>query len=180
MHYGAFSTTNHVLGSEPGSRLLEHVDRSVAIERAAVMRVPTARFSYLAARSRGLLLAIDSPKGPRTAELVTRARVDLRALARFSARTPRVVALAVDGSLRCVEGDHEGALRCLRESAALAESVDHFFGVGIRYMLAVLEGGEESARVRAQIRAQIEAEGWKSWERGLALRVPGNLALLSA
>jgi hypothetical protein len=176
-HYGAFSTTNYILGSEPGPRLLKYVDQRQDIMDKALMQMPSLRFSYLSARLRGILLAIDGAGSARS-ELLARARSDLRALERLPGRTPRVFALAYAGSLLYVEGDREGALRCMRESAELALTIDHFCAAGVRYLLALLEGGEQGRRVRAEIRGQVEAEGWKSWQRGLAMRVPGNLALL--
>jgi serine/threonine protein kinase len=179
-HYGAFSTTYYVLGSEPGPRLLQYLEQRRDVEHASVMRTPPLRFAYLAAYLRGLLLAIESPKGPGAAELVARTRQTLRAMARLPGRTPRVFALGTEASLHCLAGDREAALRCLRASEELARGVDHFCGIGIRYMLATLEGGEAARAVQLEIRAQIEASGWKNWERGLALHVPGNLALLRA
>jgi hypothetical protein len=177
-HYGAFTTTNCILGSEPGPRLLNYVEQRQDVVHAALMRMPTMRFSYLAARIRGILLAIDSAKSGKHKQLLERAQGDLRALERLPGRTPRVFALAYAGSLRHIAGDRDGALRCMRESAELAHTIDNFCATGVRYMLALLEGGQEGQRVRAAIRAQIEAEGWKNVERGLAIRVPGNLALL--
>jgi hypothetical protein len=109
-----------------------------------------------------------------------RARGDLRALSRLPGRTPRVFALAYAGSLHYLDGERERALACMRESAELTDGIDHFCGVGVRYMRALLEGGDEGRRVRAEIRAQVEAEGWKNVERGLAIRVPGNLALFDS
>ncbi|HTU59772.1 MAG TPA: hypothetical protein VMF89_15075, partial [Polyangiales bacterium] len=175
-HYGAFSTTYYVLGSEPGPRLLDYIDAHPELERAPLMRTPTLRFSYLAARLRGLLLALEP--GHQGA-LLARARADLRLLEKLPGRTPRVFTLAYAASIHQISGDGDSALRCLRESAALSENIDHFCGVGVRYMLALLEGGDAGRQTRAEIRAQIEAEGWKSWQRGLAIRVPGNLALFA-
>jgi serine/threonine protein kinase len=177
-HYGAFIATYHVLCSQPGPGLLQYLNGRPELDRASLMRVPTPRFTYLSARLRGLLLAMESRNNASKGALLAQARADLRLMTRSPGRTARAFALAFEGSLLCVEGDREAALRCLRESAQLAQTIDHFCAAGIRYMLAVLEGGESGQSTRTEIRAQIEAEGWKSWERGLLLRVPGNLALL--
>jgi hypothetical protein len=66
----------------------------------------------------------------------------------------------------------------MRQSAELAQSLDHCFALGSRYMLGVLEGGDRGRALREEARATIEAEGWKNWRRGVLLCAPGNLKLL--
>jgi hypothetical protein len=77
-----------------------------------------------------------------------------------------------------VRGDKERALDDLRKGHALWRTTDLGLGTGLRYAIATLEGGDSGRAERAQIHAQIEAEGWQSMRRGLAVRVPIALSLL--
>jgi hypothetical protein len=48
------------------------------------------------------------------------------------------------------------------------------------YTLGALEGGEGGRKRCENARAQLENEGWRSWRRGLAMRLPGRLELLES
>jgi hypothetical protein len=177
-HFGAFISTVYTLSCEPGPRLLQYIDGRPELEHASLMRTPTMRFSFLVARLRGLLLAIDSPCGAETAALVLRANKDLRALARIPGTTPKVFALAFQAFLHHVEGNRETALACLAQSAELGQGIEHGLVDGIRYAAGLLEGGESGRATCEGLRARVRAEGWSTWQHGVSVRLPGNLALL--
>ncbi|MGZ3405902.1 MAG: hypothetical protein ACXVAN_05620, partial [Polyangia bacterium] len=96
-------------------------------------------------------------------ELVRVAAADARTLRREQAPYCVAVGTVLDGGVRMVRGDQPGAVRVLRQAAALCDGVEmRLHAEGVRWELGRILGGDEGAALVANAEAAMRAEGVRS------------------
>jgi predicted ATPase/tRNA A-37 threonylcarbamoyl transferase component Bud32 len=179
-HFGAFQSAAYILaGCEQGPKFMQFLaQRRPQLERAFFMRTLAPGLFWRVLRLQALLQTIDSPRNAEGVRLRKLAHIELRAIRRVPGPIAETSALAFAAWLHWIEDERERALACMRRACEISTGIEHFAIPGMHYVYGSMEGGESGKKRCDEARARIEAEGWKSWRRGLAMRVYGNLNLL--
>jgi hypothetical protein len=179
-HFGAFQSSAYILaGCEQGPQFMQFLaQRRPQIEGAFLMRMVAPGLLWRVVRLQAILQTIEAPRSAEGLRLRKLAQVELRAIRRVPGRMAEGSALAGDAWLYWVDGERERALACVRRATQVLSDMEHFAIPALHYVYGLMEGGESGRQRCSEARAKVEAEGWKSWRRGLAMGVYGNLRLL--
>jgi hypothetical protein len=80
--------------------------------------------------------------------------------------------------LRMIEGNQADALQLAQRAHETLIALGQPIQLMTLYLVGALEGGQSGSAKCAEARAGFEAEGWRDWRRGLAMRLPGRFDLL--
>jgi hypothetical protein len=179
-HMGAFLMANHVHGAcLDGPRYLRHLEQQRGrLEGSFLMRTPTPSLMWSDARVVAHLKCIVSLEMPDAKRTMAAARTAQKGLARAPGPVASGMNLFVEAWFQLLAGDKAAALRACRSAHELLKGSTVPYEAGIRYMVGVLEGGESGKQMCAEVRAQIQEEGFRDIRRGLRFRLPGQLELL--
>jgi hypothetical protein len=183
IHMGAMIVKRQLLASmRDGTRYARYMDDVAGVVgRAFIMRSPVARVNWLLFVAQSRLHSITHPRGPETARLLEQASVPLRTLARQKGPTTRLGLSWSEGGVLLIRGDRTRALEAT--TYAMEETRDHLGGENfvlpsLHYLHGALVGGASGRAECAQVKAQLETEGWSDWRNGLNMRMPIRLELL--
>ena len=127
-----------------------------AIQRSLILHMQTLR--CVAHHGRGRAAIAAARAGRREALRV--AAADARLLQREKIGYCVAVGTVIEGGVRHLRGDVEGAVRVLRQAATLCDGVEmRLHAAGVRWELGRIVGGDEGAALVAAAEAELRGEG---------------------
>jgi hypothetical protein len=177
---GAFLTTGSILaGCDDGPRYLRFVEeQSPRLAKAFMLRNSVGKFWLHAMHLQALLKCVDPRASHKTSALLAKARITLRSMRRLQAPEGLAAADYFDAWIHLAEGNRAGALHAARKAHTVLVKADQPHQTMTLYLVGALEGGDSGRAMCAEARASFEAEGWRNWRRGLAMRLPGRVDFL--
>jgi len=130
-----------------------------AFQRSLIMHMQTLRCVAHFGRGRAAIAAARQGRP----ELLRVAAADARAMQKEKVAYCVTIGTIVEGGVRWLRGDHDGAVRTLRKAATLCDEVDmRLHAVGVRWELGKMLGGDEGAAMVKDAEEALRAQGIKS------------------
>jgi hypothetical protein len=148
--------TTDVYAGEPLRAYEGVASRWRAFQRSLIMHMQTLRCVAHFNRGRAALAAARHGRP----ELLRVAAADARALQREKIGYCVAVGTIVEGGVRMLRGDHDGAVRAYRQAASLCDEVEmRLHAEGVRWELGRILGGDEGAALVAAAEEALRAQG---------------------
>lgn len=155
-----------------GDGALQYLERNKTyLDNRYVRLNPSARLLLMAARGTALLEAIDAPDGPRTHELLQRARKEAARALGIASPLNEAASNSLLAVIEAVSKRPERALQHIKIAEAIYTPRGHLQAQALRYLQGLLEGGEAGYKKRSDVLAMFAAQGWKKPARGLTMHL---------
>ena len=174
VHFGAFMAGSYARLYLGESHAWEWLERELPrLARAQLLRLAPGRSLLLAVRAAAALTARSGARGERRDALLVSARKSVAALSKQGTTFAAHTAPLFQAQLDVLDGERERAIAAARRVEVAARASGFMIQANsAQHFAALLEGGEQCLKVRAELLARYRDQGWKGPERLFALLCP--------